>query len=338
MKNEDSIIKQLYNYLPLWVEDQKRKPLKLKIYRGKNNSKIKIYLSPLKLPQKYFIEESLLKRVRILRGTNVLLIDEIIDNQLYTQLETALSSISKIQGISKAQSLAFILQVYLLIIDFSREKKNNTPFLKELRELMLEEKLLNKKPIFKMNNILELWLSMGALFLDGLTYHPDSFRIHCIYMIIPPIWLTDTEYKNLNKGKYLEIKKPIYTGTEFYPEIKQKIPNIEKDLRKVYRINDKRNIDSKIENSIGNNIPYMNIQECAEYTRIKKNSLYQLTSKRKIPHSKLGKTLIFKKEDIDKWIADPERKILTDKEIENLEKDKGKKRRKRSARRISDNE
>ena len=256
MKNEDSIIKQLYNYLPLWVEDQKRKPLKLKIYRGKNNSKIKIYLSPLKLPQKYFIEESLLKRVRILRGTNVLLIDEIIDNQLYTQLETALSSISKIQGISKAQSLAFILQVYLLIIDFSREKKNNTPFLKELRELMLEEKLLNKKPIFKMNNILELWLSMGALFLDGLTYHPDSFRIHCIYMIIPPIWLTDTEYKNLNKGKYLEIKKPIYTGTEFYPEIKQKIPNIEKDLRKVYRINDKRNIDSKIENSIGNNIPY----------------------------------------------------------------------------------
>ena len=201
MKNENSFLKQLAAFIPQWVEEQKKELLKLTIYQRKNKTEIKIYLSLLKLPQKYSLEKSLINRIKILLGYNILLLDENIDDQSYTQLHTAISSISKIQGISRVQSLAYMVQVYLLIIDFSRERKNDTHFLKEIRKFMLEGTLSKQKPLFRMNNILEVWLSMGALFLEGFTYHPDSFRIHPIYTMIPPIWLTDIEYKYFIKDK-----------------------------------------------------------------------------------------------------------------------------------------
>ncbi|MCK4696354.1 MAG: helix-turn-helix domain-containing protein [Candidatus Cloacimonetes bacterium] len=331
MKSENSFLKQLAIFIPQWVEEQKKELLKLTIYQRKNKTGIKIYLSPLEFPQKYSLEKSQINRLKLLRGYNILLLDENIDEQSYIKLHTATSSISKIQGISRVQSLAYILQVYLLIIDFSRERKNDISFLKEIRKFMLDGTLSNKKPLFRMNNILEVWLSMGALFLEGFTYHPDSFRIHPIYTMVPPIWLTDFEYKDLKKDKDLEIKKPIYTGTEFYAEIKERIPQIEDNLRKVFRVAGGKKIDPNIGNTIEANTPYMNIDECSEYTRIKKNTLYQLTSRKQIPHSKLGRSLIFYKNDIDKWIADPSRKIFTREEIENLEKRRDKSKRKRSA-------
>ena len=200
---------------------------------------------------------------------------------------------------------------------------------------MLKGNLSNKKPLFRMNNILELWIYMGALFLEGFTCHPNSFRIHPIYTIVPPIWLTDLEYRDFTKDKNIVIKKPIYTGTEFYAEIKERIPQIEDDLRKVYSVANGKKIDLNIENTIETYASYMNIDECSEYTRINKNTLYQLTSKRQIPHSKIGRSLIFYKNDIDKWIASPSRKILTNEEIENLEKKKDNSNSKRSARRTS---
>lgn len=46
-----------------------------------------------------------------------------------------------------------------------------------------------------------------------------------------------------------------------------------------------------------------NIDEVAEYTGLKKLYLYRLTSKNEIPYSKPnGKTLFFKKEEIDVWL------------------------------------
>lgn len=37
---------------------------------------------------------------------------------------------------------------------------------------------------------------------------------------------------------------------------------------------------------------------------MKISTLYQLTHKREIPFNKKGKTMYFKKDEIDKWIAD----------------------------------
>jgi excisionase family DNA binding protein len=47
---------------------------------------------------------------------------------------------------------------------------------------------------------------------------------------------------------------------------------------------------------------YMDISETAKYLRVSESKLYKMTSKKEIPHSKIGKTLRFKRCDIDEFI------------------------------------
>ncbi|WP_428657672.1 helix-turn-helix domain-containing protein [Runella sp.] len=46
----------------------------------------------------------------------------------------------------------------------------------------------------------------------------------------------------------------------------------------------------------------LSIDEAAKYLGIPKNTLYQLTSTREIPHQKLGKGLVFLAQQLDEWI------------------------------------
>lgn len=55
--------------------------------------------------------------------------------------------------------------------------------------------------------------------------------------------------------------------------------------------------------------PYMNIAEVAAYTRLAKQTIYQKTSTRSIPHYKRGSRLIFRRSEIDQWLLDG--KVLT---------------------------
>lgn len=48
--------------------------------------------------------------------------------------------------------------------------------------------------------------------------------------------------------------------------------------------------------------PYMNIAEVAAYTRLAKQTIYQKTSTRTIPHRKIGSRLIFRKSEVDQWL------------------------------------
>ncbi len=41
-----------------------------------------------------------------------------------------------------------------------------------------------------------------------------------------------------------------------------------------------------------------------EYTGIPKNSIYQMTSKRRIPHVRRGRRLFFDKDQINKWLEE----------------------------------
>ncbi|MDP8202226.1 MAG: helix-turn-helix domain-containing protein [Candidatus Tenebribacter burtonii] len=158
----------------------------------------------------------------------------------------------------------------------------------------------NKKPLFSLTNIVKLWQEFGYIFTEGFSHHTDKFRIHPKYIIIPPLWLTDSENESIKIKDIKNIKKPVYIDSEFYTEIKEKIPQIEDKLRIAYSIDSFSNVDSEYDLAIRNQSPYMNVRECAEYLRMSKASLYQLTSKKKIPHTKIGKTIVFRKKDIDK--------------------------------------
>ena len=48
----------------------------------------------------------------------------------------------------------------------------------------------------------------------------------------------------------------------------------------------------------------LTVEEAAEYLSIPKSSLYQLTSKKKIPFSKRGKRLFFFQNELDNWIKE----------------------------------
>ncbi len=48
----------------------------------------------------------------------------------------------------------------------------------------------------------------------------------------------------------------------------------------------------------------MKSAEVCKYLKMKISTLYQLTHRKEIPCSKKGKTLYFKKEEIDKWVSD----------------------------------
>lgn len=47
--------------------------------------------------------------------------------------------------------------------------------------------------------------------------------------------------------------------------------------------------------------PFMTVEECAEYTRISPEALYQKVHRRQIPCRKHGRQLLFHKDEIDAW-------------------------------------
>jgi excisionase family DNA binding protein len=58
----------------------------------------------------------------------------------------------------------------------------------------------------------------------------------------------------------------------------------------------------------------LNIEEAAAFLKKPKSTIYQLTSTRKIPFSKMGKQLLFFKKDLLLWIEEGKKK--TQKQIE----------------------
>lgn len=58
--------------------------------------------------------------------------------------------------------------------------------------------------------------------------------------------------------------------------------------------------------------PHMNVVECSEYTGMAIPTLYQKSSKREIPASKVGGRLMFDRREIDAWIASKKRLMVED--------------------------
>ena len=48
---------------------------------------------------------------------------------------------------------------------------------------------------------------------------------------------------------------------------------------------------------------FINAEEAAKFLHIAKQTLYTLTSKRKIPFYKKGKKLLFKRQELEEWIS-----------------------------------
>jgi excisionase family DNA binding protein len=60
----------------------------------------------------------------------------------------------------------------------------------------------------------------------------------------------------------------------------------------------------------------MKSPELCKYLKMKISTLYQKTHKREIPFNKIGKTMYFKKDEIDKWLADGKQETKVEQNIE----------------------
>ena len=63
----------------------------------------------------------------------------------------------------------------------------------------------------------------------------------------------------------------------------------------------------------------MRSPEVCKYLNMKMSTLYQLTHKKEIPFNKKRKTLYFKKDEIDNWIAEGKQETVRD---QNLARDR----------------
>ena len=69
----------------------------------------------------------------------------------------------------------------------------------------------------------------------------------------------------------------------------------------------------------------LNIEEAAAFIKKPKSTVYQLTSTRQIPFSKMGKQLLFFKKDLLLWIEDGKKQTKKEIEAEGFSKKGGKK-------------
>lgn len=60
----------------------------------------------------------------------------------------------------------------------------------------------------------------------------------------------------------------------------------------------------------------MRSPDLCKYLKIKLSTLYQLTHKKEIPFNKKGKTMFFKKDEIDKWITEGHQETKTEQNLE----------------------
>ncbi len=56
----------------------------------------------------------------------------------------------------------------------------------------------------------------------------------------------------------------------------------------------------------------MKSPEVCRYLKMKISTLYQLTHKREIPFNKKGKMMYFKKDEIDKWVAEGRQQTIAE--------------------------
>ena len=59
----------------------------------------------------------------------------------------------------------------------------------------------------------------------------------------------------------------------------------------------------------------MRAPDVCKYLNMKMSTLYQLTHKREIPFNKKRKTLYFKKDEIDNWIAEGKQETIRDQNL-----------------------
>ena len=173
---------------------------------------------------------------------------ELVTSRQASRMNTALSVIKCLHGLDSREALAFLVQHFILVVDFARHRCGEESLLRgrtsgevasctseERAEIVAEE----NRPLYRLEQLLEFWDMFGGALAK---LHPlkstDGSPGRPSYLSIPPAWLSIERLKNIGEGSPQLRKIPVFVDpsvarltekfAEFYGEHDNTIgpPNI----------------------------------------------------------------------------------------------------------------
>jgi hypothetical protein len=110
------------------------------------------------------------------------------------RLEVILAMITNAQGVDSQQAVAFLLHLYLIVVDLGRATYERKPSILlgptkgQLTDRTNPFKDWMVQPVWRLESVLDFWAQFGKHFVNGITKSPDSSLGKVDYLTIPPRW------------------------------------------------------------------------------------------------------------------------------------------------------
>jgi hypothetical protein len=144
-------------------------------------------------------------------------------------LDTALTVIRDFQGLDFKEGLALMTQVFILMVDYLRSRKEQPSILAGTTWSQIDAKIpewmknprymnpvvLNLPPVFPLETLIDFWHSAGAIASKGLIARDSLIEPGMpTYRIIPPGWLETDAIKRIYRKEKKTPKIPVFVEAE----------------------------------------------------------------------------------------------------------------------------
>ncbi len=154
----------------------------------------------------------------------LMLLNEVLTAETAAQLTTALAVVRSVQGVDADEALAFMVQLYLVGVDYRRAARGLRavfPTLGQLdRELLVDYQrrpVQERRPVFRLKHLLNFWHLVGARHAGGFVRKPPGGLGRAGYQTFPPVWLSWEELKLLQADRAEAPKVPLLVDPVYVP-------------------------------------------------------------------------------------------------------------------------
>jgi len=154
----------------------------------------------------------------------LMLLNEVLTAETAAQLTTALAVVRSVQGVDADEALAFMIQLYLVEVDYRRAEQGLRavfPALGQLDRTLLSDyqrrPVQERRPVFRLKHLLNFWHLVGARHARGFVRKPPGGLGRASYQTFPPAWLSREELKLLQADRAEAPKVPLLVDPVYVP-------------------------------------------------------------------------------------------------------------------------
>jgi hypothetical protein len=154
------------------------------------------------------------------------LLNERLTESTAPHLETALSIISAIKGVSYQEGLAFLTQLFILMFDLLQCLSGEHSMLsgptygdlsKDDRERQIQINILMNDPVLTVTEMLDFWNRFGGRLASVYGTSPADETGRPCYFVVPPAWLTSEELRQAYGEQPQPPKVPVIVDADLAP-------------------------------------------------------------------------------------------------------------------------